>query len=178
MNILFVVGSDRNGSFNQVVADYLMEKYKDIHNVKQANISEIPMFSQNIEKEKFDSVNENIENVKWADGVVIITPENNGAIPALLKNYLDWMSRVGRPFVGKPVMITGASPGYFGTLRAQTSLRQILVSKGLSTLIVPNVEVYITSVMKRIEDGKLKDDSAGSLVKGFENFIEFTEKNK
>ncbi len=136
------------------------------------------MFSQNIEKENFDSVNKNIEDVKWADGVVLITPENNSAVPALLKNYVDWMSRIGHPFIGKPIMITGASPGYFGTLRAQTNLRQIMVSKGLEALIVPGVEVYMTSVMKRIEDGKLKDDSAGSLVKGFESFIEFTKKNK
>jgi chromate reductase, NAD(P)H dehydrogenase (quinone) len=55
-----------------------------------------------------------------ADGLLLVTPEYNNSIPGVFKNAIDWLSRppadIQRVFGGKPVALTGASPGGFGTI--------------------------------------------------------------
>ena len=49
------------------------------------------------------------------DGAIIVTPEYNYSVPGVLKNAIDWPSRLPNPpFAGKPVAIQSASPGAFG----------------------------------------------------------------
>ncbi len=63
---------------------------------------------------------------------LIVSPENNGSIPSLLKNTIDWMSRDtdGRsglePFQGKGIGLMAASPGAFGGVMGLGHLRQSL----------------------------------------------------
>lgn len=68
--------------------------------------------------------------VAAADGLLIATPEYNNAIPGVLKNALDWMSRpandAARVFGGKPVAVIGATPGGWGTLLSQAAWLPIL----------------------------------------------------
>lgn len=62
--------------------------------------------------------------VQAADAVVIATPEYNKAPPGVLKNALDWLSRVpGRALKDKPVAIVSAAAGVAGGARAQFALR-------------------------------------------------------
>ena len=68
------------------------------------------------------------EAIAKADGVIIVTPEYNYSVPGVLKNALDWLSRLpAQPFAGKPMAIQSGSPGMIGGARAQYHLRQILV---------------------------------------------------
>jgi NAD(P)H-dependent FMN reductase len=71
-------------------------------------------------------------------GLLIATPEYNGAYPALVKNTLDWISRPTADdragttlFEGKPAGIVAASPGALGGLRALIALRDSLAKLGL-----------------------------------------------
>ncbi|WP_100065872.1 NADPH-dependent FMN reductase [Miniphocaeibacter massiliensis] len=178
MNILFVVGSTRKDSYNQIVANYLMDKYKDNYNIRQVEIKEIPMFSEDIEKMNWPIVEKAREDVKWADGVVIVTPEYNYSLPAVLKNFIDWCSRGERVFMDKPVMITGASIGYWGSIRAQGDLRRVMRASGVKAIVVPGIEVYFPQIQDSIEDGKLREDKAKSLVKNFEIFVDYIENIK
>lgn len=74
------------------------------------------------------------EQVRTADAIVIVTPEYNKMIPGVLKNALDWLSRVkGGVWQGKPVAIMSATAGRTGgevalyTLRhAMTAFRPLL----------------------------------------------------
>src|SRR5690606_22912199 len=73
-------------------------------------------------------------HVAGHDGVLIATPEYNGSIPPLLKNALDWISRVRRdngasfrPMDGKPVGLCSSSQGRFAGIRAANHLRAVLV---------------------------------------------------
>src|SRR5690606_27658250 len=68
------------------------------------------------------------------DGVLFATPEYNGSIPPLLKNTVDWVSRVRhdgrkpfRPLEGKPVGLCSSSRGRYGGIRAIAHLRAVLV---------------------------------------------------
>ena len=68
------------------------------------------------------------------DGLLIATPEYNGSIPPLLKNTVDWVSRVRkdggrvlRPMAGKPVGLCSSSPGHYAGIRCIAHLRAVLV---------------------------------------------------
>ncbi|MDL2310910.1 hypothetical protein LJC13_02900 [Peptostreptococcaceae bacterium OttesenSCG-928-C18] len=71
-------------------------------------------------------------------------------------------------------MITGATLGYFGTVMAQSLVRQAMLSSGVKAIVVPGTEVYITTVQNRVVEGKLTDEHAESLNKAFNNFIDYT----
>lgn len=90
------------------------------------------------------------ERIKIADGATIVTPEYNYSVPGVLKNALDWVSRVSpQPFAGKPVAIQTASPGVLGGARAQYHLRQILVF--LDAVVLNKPEVMIAQVATKVD---------------------------
>ena len=50
--------------------------------------------------------------IRAADGVLICSPEYNWSIPGVLKNAIDWVSRMkDQPFAMKPVAIQSAATG-------------------------------------------------------------------
>jgi len=77
---------------------------------------------------------------------------------------LNWLSYKERPFVDKPVMITGASYGTLGSSRAQMHLRQILDSPELKARIMPSSEFLLGHSLQAFDEernlgdkGKLKN---------------------
>jgi NAD(P)H-dependent FMN reductase len=70
------------------------------------------------------------EAIANADGLLLVTPENNNSIPGPFKNPIDWLSRIedgAKPlFTGNAVAVIGASPGRFGTLLAQNAWLSVL----------------------------------------------------
>ena len=76
-------------------------------------------------------------------GVFIASPEYSASVTPLLKNAIDWVSRVrerGDPtyaaFKGRVFAISAASPGGAGGLRSLIALRQIL-ELGCGALVIP-----------------------------------------
>jgi NAD(P)H-dependent FMN reductase len=76
-------------------------------------------------------------------GVFIASPEYSASVTPMLKNAIDWVSRVrerGDPtyaaFKGRVFAISSASPGRSGGLRSLMALRQIL-ELGCGALVVP-----------------------------------------
>lgn len=62
--------------------------------------------------------------IRDASAVVISTPEYNQSLSGVLKNALDWVSRVeGKPWLGKPVALLSAAAGRSGGARANYALR-------------------------------------------------------
>ena len=62
-----------------------------------------------------------------ADGVLIVTPEHNRSISAVLKNAIDWGTRpYGKNvWADKPGFITGTAPGAIATALVQQHLRSV-----------------------------------------------------
>jgi chromate reductase, NAD(P)H dehydrogenase (quinone) len=137
VNIVAIVGSLRKDSYNMQLAKTMQERYKGKLNIKIADIRSLPHFDQDEENNPPQPVKEFKEEIANADGVMIITPEYNWSVPGVLKNALDWASRVDKVFIGKPVMTLGATMGMLGTVRAQMHLREILASPGIQAKILP-----------------------------------------
>ena len=58
--------------------------------------------------------------IRAADGVLFVTPEYNWSMPGVLKNAIDWVSRMkDQPFENKPVAIQSCSQGPLGGARMQ-----------------------------------------------------------
>ena len=76
-------------------------------------------------------------------GVLIVTPEYNSSVPALVKNTIDWVSRVqdthetrGQVFRERMFAIAAASGGRLGGTRALSALRLIL--SACHATVIPN----------------------------------------
>jgi chromate reductase, NAD(P)H dehydrogenase (quinone) len=126
--ISIIVGSTRKGSYNRVVANYLLNQFSDKLSIKITEIDTLPFFSQDLEQDLPAVVTNFIDDISQSDGIVIVTPEYGNMIPGVLKNSLEWLSRdySKAAVIGKPVAIIGASTGGFGTVRAQNQLLLLL----------------------------------------------------
>lgn len=73
-----------------------------------------------------------------SDGFLIVSPEYNGSLTPLIKNTIDWVSRVSKdgdkplsPYRGKVGAIAAASPGGMGGISMLYHMRDILVRLGV-----------------------------------------------
>ena len=66
------------------------------------------------------------EQVAASDGLIIASPEYNGSYPALLKNTIDWLTRIDRRIWVRPTALLSASPGPGGGRRGLVVLRLAL----------------------------------------------------
>jgi len=100
------------------------------------------------------------EQVRAADAIVISTPEYNGSLPGVLKNALDWLSRLeDKVLKDKPIAVLSAAAGRTGGARAQYALRLCLVYSQANVLQAP--EVMIPASFKAFdEEGRLVDEDS------------------
>src|SRR5947209_20622251 len=71
-----------------------------------------------------------------ADAALVVTPEYNGSVPAVVKNAIDWLSR---PFgdsalKGKPLAVIGGSFGQYGGVWAHDETRKSFGIAGASVV--------------------------------------------
>lgn len=140
--ILVFAGSTRSGAISGHVADnaarVLAQAGADVTRISLADYP-LPIMDEDLEAEK--GIPENAAKlarlIAAHDGVLVATPEYNGSIPPLLKNVIDWVSRVSkdggktiRPYPGRPFALCSSSNGAFAGIRAINHLRAVLVHVG------------------------------------------------
>ncbi len=171
MRLLFFAGSAREGSFNKALAR-LARHIAEANGIEAVfvDLSDYPMPIYHGDLEATDGPPERARTFKALlqeyDGVFIATPEYNSSIPALLKNTIDWVSRVkDEPDVFKTRVfaISGASPGYYGGMRSLLTLRQIL-EVGLGATVIPQQMALPRAMNAFEEDGSLKDAGQQKLL--------------
>ncbi|WP_426700318.1 NADPH-dependent FMN reductase [Rhodanobacter sp. Col0626] len=135
-------------------------------------LSSVPLFDEDMEQREPAGpagVRALRAAIAAADGLIIATPEYNHAIPGVLKNALDWLSREspeGEVLLEKPVAVLGASGGPWGTRLAQASLRQVLHTCG--ALVMPTPTVFVAGAAARFdEDGFLSDPGTTQSLQRF-----------
>lgn len=183
MNIVMLVGSLRKDSYNMRLARFMQERYKDKLTIEITDIRSLPYFDQDEENNPPQAVKEFKQAIANADGVIIVTPEYNWSIPGVLKNALDWASRVDKVFIGKPVMTLGATLGLLGTVRAQLHLREILASPGMQATVLPpgGNEVLIGLAHQKFDEqtGAFTDEETIQFLDSkIETFVDFVQSQK
>ncbi|MBF0787671.1 MULTISPECIES: NAD(P)H-dependent oxidoreductase [unclassified Streptococcus] len=93
VNVLFLVGSLRDGSFSHQMAKEAEKLLKGKANVTYLDYSQVPVFNQDLETPVLPAITAAREAVKQADAIWIFSPVYNYGIPGPVKNILDWLSR-------------------------------------------------------------------------------------
>ena len=90
---------------------------------------DLPMFGEDIEREKGYSVNLKMLNnkIKEADALVISVNEHNRTVSAFFKNTIDWLSRHDKNFLrGKKILLMSTSDGKRGAASALEYTKNVL----------------------------------------------------
>ncbi|HEY6980986.1 NAD(P)H-dependent oxidoreductase [Reyranella sp.] len=157
-------GSLRKGSFNRMALNAFIERAPKDVTVETIEIGDWPLYNADVQAQGFpDKVQAAQKTMLAADGLLLVTPEYNYGISGVLKNAIDWLSRMTpQPFAGKTVGMLGASGGLLGTARAQYQLRQTLVF--LDGRPINKPEVMIGQAQNKFVDGKLNDEATGKML--------------
>lgn len=142
VRVLALVGSLRTQSFNRKIAAKLQADPPVGVEIEVAEgLDRLPFFNEDLEADVPAAVAELRDRVAAADRILLITPEYNGSIPAVLKNAIDWLSR---PFgdgviKGKPVAVVGTSMGQYGGAWSHGDTRKSVKVAGAS--VVEDIEL-------------------------------------
>jgi len=152
VKILVTAGSIRTGSFNARLAAAATKELSLLDaEVTRVSLADYPMPIYDGDLEAKSGPPENAIKLKRhfmaSHGIFIASPEYNASVTPLLKNALDWVSRVREgaepplaAYKNRVFAIGGASPGPFGGMRSHMALRQVL-EIGCGALVIPD---YIT----------------------------------
>jgi len=166
--IAVIVGSNRQGSLNARLAQALAVLGADRLSFNVVRIDDLPLYNPDLEAELPASVLRFKSELAAADGALVVTPEHNRSIPAVLKNAIDWGARPygQNTWAGKVVALTGTSPGVISTALAQQHLRQVLGSS-LGALVMGG-EAYVAFKPGLVDEaGKISDDSTRRFLKNY-----------
>ena len=137
VRILGISGSLRRDSYNgRLLARAAQLLPAEVHYARFEQLKAIPPFDQDDEASPAPGVTAWRDSVKWADALLVSTPEYNSSLPGQLKNAIDWASRpADRPALrGKDAAVIGASTGMFGAVWAQAEVRKALAAAGARVL--------------------------------------------
>jgi NAD(P)H-dependent FMN reductase len=132
--ILLFPASLRRGSHQRRLADPFAEALSETCEIDllAAGEADLPIFNLDLETELLDKVVAVHARFAAAQGLIVVSPEYNGHVPAYLKNTVDWVSRAPRiesacadAFRGKPALLASASTGWSGGLLGLQDARTI-----------------------------------------------------
>lgn len=176
VKILVVPGSLRTGSYNVRLAA-LMAKELTIAEAEVTRISladyPLPIYDADLETKGGPPANavKLKQMITAHQGVFIAGPEYNASITPLLKNALDWVSRVrerGEPalaaYKNRAFALGSASPGRFGGMRSLLAMRQVL-EIGCGALVIPD-QISVAQADQAFDElDNLKDGRAADQLR-------------
>jgi chromate reductase len=174
--ILVLAGSLRTGSHNTRLAALAAKEFAlaeaDVTRISLAEYP-LPLFDGDFATDAGVPRNAvRLTQMLYAhQGVFMTSPEYSASVTPLLKNAIDWISRVrqhGEPayaaFKGRVFAIGSASPGAAGGLRSLMALRQIL-ELGCGALVIPE-QINVGRADQAFDDmDNLKDESLAAMLK-------------
>lgn len=134
IQVLALVGSLRSASINRQIAELAATVAPEGVTVTLfEGLAEVPFYNEDIDP----AMGAEVEQAPGAaaalraaaaaaDAALVVTPEYNGSLPAVVKNAIDWLSR---PFGNgalkdKPLAVIGGSAGRYGGVWAHDETRK------------------------------------------------------
>ncbi|MFD9863031.1 NADPH-dependent FMN reductase [Streptomyces alboflavus] len=135
VKVAVIVGSNREGRFGPVVAEWLLARVRahegfeaDLIDLAEVDLPTSLSFRPSAEVvAELDKVTPKLAE---ADAFVVLTPEYNHSYPASLKNVIDWHRD---EWEAKPVALVSYG-GISGGLRAVEHLRQVFAELHMVTV--------------------------------------------
>lgn len=121
MNILIMNGSPREtGRTTQMTRELHKSYQSSFLDLSQLSL---PIFTGEPHQYETEEVQELIEKIEKADGILLATPEYHGAMSGALKNAFDFLNSAY--FAHKPVALVAVSGGGKGGINALNNLRTV-----------------------------------------------------
>jgi NAD(P)H-dependent FMN reductase len=148
LKILVIPGSLRTGSLNARLAAAAAYQFAQAGaDVTRISLGDFPLPIYDGDLQTKSGVPKNAINLKRMigahHGVLIVTPEYNSSVPPLVKNTIDWVTRVqdvqemrGQVFRERAFAIAAASESRLGGTRALAALRLVLTA--CHATVIPN----------------------------------------
>jgi NAD(P)H-dependent FMN reductase len=182
--ILVFAGSIRRNSFNARLAALAAKELALAGaDVSRISLEDYPLPIYDSDDEAGSGIPMHARNLKMTimqhQGVFIASPEYNASVTPLLKNAIDWVSRVrdrGDPplaaFKQRAFALGGASDSTYGALRSLMALRQVL-ELGCGALVIPEqVTVFRASEAFDEMDNLIDQGAANSLKRVAQRLVE------
>ena len=148
LKILVIPGSLRTGSLNAKLAAAVAYQFAQAGaEVTRISLGDFPLPIYDGDLQTKSGVPKHAINLKRMigahHGVLIVTPEYNSSVPPLVKNTIDWVTRVqdaqetrGQVFRERASAIAAASESRLGGTRALAALRLVLTA--CHATVIPN----------------------------------------
>jgi chromate reductase, NAD(P)H dehydrogenase (quinone) len=178
--VLVFAGSIRSGSYNaRLAALAARELARAEADVTLISLADFPMPRYDGNAEAASGPPENAVKLKRLmcahQGVFIASPEYNASLTPLLKNTLDWVSRVREPrepplaaYKNRVFAIGAASNGTYGGMRSLMALRHVL-ELGCGALVIPEQVAVREAANAFDETDGLRDERTAGLLKAVVN---------
>jgi len=180
LKVLVICGSLRKGSYNAALTRALPALAPpEMKLIMAPSLASFPLYNADVQEASgFPApANELADAIRAADAVLFVSPEYNWSMPGVLKNAIDWVSRMkDQPFKDKPVAIQSCSMGILGGARMQYHWRMTMTF--LQAFIFGTPEVFVSQAQNKFAKDTLEltDQPTRDMVKmqlaAFAKFIE------
>jgi len=176
MKVVIISGSVRTGRQSQKAAQYLEKELLGrgigTEIIDLADYS-LPIMEERITRdpEAPEAALQISEKLKFADAIVLVTPEYHGSFSGVLKNALDYF---GPEFSKKVVGVVTVSGGKMGGINASVQLQHVILSMGA----FPLPQKFLVGEIQNAFDEELKPKTellAKQAAKFIEEFAWFAE---
>jgi len=117
-SILVLVGSLRAGSVNRRLAEAIRDQAPEGVAIELVDgLDALPFYNEDIDTDDVPAVVTALrDRVAATDRLLVVTPEYNGTMPAVLNNAIDWLSRPygASAITAKPLGVIGVTPTPYG----------------------------------------------------------------
>ena len=174
--ILVLAGSVRTGSFNARLAALAAKEIARAEaEVTRISLLDFPLPLYDGDHEARSGPPENAVKLKRMlcahQGVFIASPEYNASLTPLLKNTIDWISRVREnkepplaAYRNRVFALGSASNGTYGGMRSVMALRHVL-ELGCGALVIPEQIAVREASHAFDENDGLKDERSAALLR-------------
>jgi chromate reductase len=174
--VLVLAGSIRTGSFNARLAALAAKEIARAEaEVTRISLLDFPLPLYDGDHESRAGPPENAIKLKRMfcahQGVFIASPEYNASITPLLKNTIDWISRVREnkepplsAYRNRVFALGAASNGTYGGMRSIMALRHVL-ELGCGALVIPEQIAVREASHAFDENDELRDERSATLLR-------------